>query len=301
MTRFHVGISGWTYGPWRGVFYPPGLRPAQELAYCCGQFNSLEINGSFYALQRPSSYRNWYEQAPAGFLFAVKGGRFITHMKKLRDIEEPLANFFASGVLRLADKLGPFLWQFPPGMAFDPPRFTRFLELLPGDTRAAAKLACRHGEHVAGRAWTDAGEERALRHAFEVRHPSFLCPEFIALLRRYNAALVFADSAGRWPYAEDVTADFVYVRLHGAEDIYASRYADAQLDWWAARCRSWAGGVEPADARRVSDVRPGHVPGHVFVYFDNDAKVHAPFDAARLAQRLGACPLAAVPGASRGR
>ncbi|HEX5512969.1 MAG TPA: DUF72 domain-containing protein [Gammaproteobacteria bacterium] len=286
MTQFYVGISGWTYTTWRGTFYPRSLPQARQLAYCCNRFNSLEINGSFYALQRPDSYRAWYQQAPAGFVFAVKGSRFITHMKKLRDIELPLANFFASGVLRLADKLGPVLWQFPANFAFNAARLAHFLELLPTTARAAAELAQRHGAAVAGRAWTEAEYEGPLRHAFEVRHPSFLCAEFIDLLRHHGAALAFADSAGRWPYAEDVTGDFVYVRLHGAEELYASQYSDAQLDWWAQRCRIWAAGGEPADACRISQQRPTARHREVFVYFDNDAKVHAPFDAARLAQRL---------------
>lgn len=286
MAQFHVGISGWTYGPWRGVFYPQGLRQAKELEFCCRSFNSLEINGSFYSLQRPTSYRGWYQQAPDDFLFAVKGPRFITHMKRLRDVEEPLANFFASGVLRLGHKLGPVLWQFPANLGYDAARFGRFLELLPRTTQDAAELAERHGPQVDGWAWTAAEHEAPLRYAFEVRHPSLLCDEFIGQLRQRNAALVFADTAGRWPYAEDVTADFIYVRLHGAEDLYASRYSDEQLNWWARRCQAWAAGGEPDDARHVSVVRPEQRAREVFVYFDNDAKVHAPFDATRLARRL---------------
>lgn len=195
---FHIGISGWTYPPWRGAFYPSGLAQRQELAYCSRHFNSLEINGSFYSLQRPASYRSWYEQTPETFIFAVKGGRFITHMKKLQAIEEPLANFFASGLLRLADKLGPILWQFPPQLRFDPERLARFLELLPTTSEAAAALAQRHSPQLTEqRAWTQAEHAGRLRYAFEVRHPSFLCQEFIELLRRHQVALVFADSAGR--------------------------------------------------------------------------------------------------------
>jgi uncharacterized protein YecE (DUF72 family) len=290
MAQFRVGISGWTYGPWRGVFYPQGLAQARELAYCGRCFNSLEINGSFYSLQRPESYRTWYQQSPPDFVFAVKGGRFITHMKKLRDVEEALANFFASGVLRLADKLGPILWQFPPNLGFKRERFSRFLDLLPTTHEAAAVLARGHGPLLAGRAWTAPEHEAPLRHAFEIRHPTFLCDEFVDLLREHNAAFVFADTAGRWPYAEDLTADFVYVRLHGAEDLYASEYSDAQLDWWAARCRMWGEGGEPADALRISDRSAPAQPRDVYVYFDNDAKVHAPFDASRLARRLSASP-----------
>jgi uncharacterized protein YecE (DUF72 family) len=282
----YVGISGWTYAGWRGVFYPEKLPHKRELEHASRKMASIEINGSFYSLQRPTSYRRWYEETPPGFVFAVKGSRFITHMKKLRDVETPLANFFASGVLRLAEKLGPILWQFPERMPADLERFERFLELLPKTSVQAAALAERHDERLAGRAWPEADADTPLRHAFEIRHPGLLGPEFVELLRRHNAALVFADTAGRWPYAEDVTADFVYVRLHGAEELYASGYTDAQLDWWAARIREWRRGCEPADRSCVSPGTARRTARDVFVYFDNDAKVHAPFDAMRLAERL---------------
>jgi len=282
----YVGISGWTYAGWRGVFYPEKLAHKRELEYASRKMASIEINGSFYSLQRPTSYRRWYEETPPGFPFAVKGSRFITHMKKLRDVETALANFFASGVLRLAEKLGPILWQFPERMPVDLERYERFLELLPKTSIEAAALAERHDERLAGRAWPEADAETPLRHAFEIRHPGLLGPEFIALLRRHNAALVFADTAGRWPYTEDVTADFVYVRLHGAEELYASGYSDAQLDWWAARIREWRRGREPADRACVTPAAPSRAARDVFVYFDNDAKVHAPFDAMRLMERL---------------
>ncbi|HYH83144.1 MAG TPA: DUF72 domain-containing protein [Longimicrobium sp.] len=282
-----VGISGWTYAGWRGVFYPEKLAHKRELEYASRKMASIEINGSFYSLQRPTSYRRWYEETPPGFVFAVKGSRFITHMKKLRDVDTALANFFASGVLRLAEKLGPILWQFPERMPADLERFERFLELLPRTSVEAAALAERHDERLAGRAWSEADAETPLRHAFEIRHPGFLGPDFVALLRKHNAALVFADTAGRWPYAEDLTSDFVYVRLHGAVELYASGYSDEQLDWWAARIREWRRGCEPADRTCVSPVdAPGAKARDVYVYFDNDAKVHAPFDAMRLMERL---------------
>jgi len=283
-----IGISGWAYGSWHAGFYPPGLARRRELEYASRRLNSVEINGTFYSLQRPSSFRRRYDATPPGFLFAVKGSRFITRMKKLRDVETPLANFFASGVLLLRDKLGPILWQLPPNLAFDRDRLARFLTLLPRSTTAAAQLARRHDHRLTGRAWTRADRDRPLRYAFEVRHPSFLCAQFAELLREHGAALVFADSAGLHPYAEQVTADFVYIRLHGAEAIYASRYTDAQLDGWANRIRAWQAGREPRDARRI----PGAPPAprgrrDVYVYFDNDAHGHAPFDALRLAERLG--------------
>lgn len=288
MHRIRVGISGWTYGPWRGVFYPKGLPHKRELEYASRQLNSIEINGSFYSLQRSESYRTWYEQTPDDFVFAMKGGRFITHMKKLRDVETPLANFFASGVLALKEKLGPILWQFPPNFGFDPDRFERFFELLPRDSESAAKFARRHDEKLKGRALTQTDRKRRIRHAVEVRHASFLTPVFFALLRKHRIAFCFADSAGQWPYCEDVTADFVYVRLHGAEELYASGYTESALEWWARRIRAWSGGGEPADARRVHQ-RPARTCGgrDVYVYFDNDMKVKAPFDAMALAARLG--------------
>ncbi len=287
MATVRVGISGWTYPGWRGDFYPAGLPQRRELEYASRQMNSVEINGSFYSLQRPSSYRTWAEHTPSDFEFAVKGGRFITHMKKLKDAEVPLANFFASGVLRLAEKLGPILWQLPPQLGFDYDRVAHFLDLLPRDTAAAAALARRRQDRFADRSWTEAEHEGPVRHAFEVRHPSFFTAAFIDLLRDHGAAFVAADSAGTWPYAEDVTADFVYVRLHGAERLYASGYTDAQLDGWARRVETWHAGAEPPDARRVTATAPPPAAARdVYVYFDNDAEGHAPFDAVRLADRL---------------
>ena len=283
-----IGISGWAYRSWHDGFYPPGLARRRELEHASRRLNSVEINGTFYSLQRPSSFRRWYDETPPGFLFAVKGSRFITHMKKLRDVGTPLANFLASGVLLLRDKLGPILWQLPPNLAFDGERMARFLALLPRTSADAARLARRHDHRLDGRAWTRTDRDRVIRHAFEVRHPSFLCAEFAELLRQHGAALVFADTAGLYPYAEQVTADFVYIRLHGADAIYASRYTDEQLDWWAARIRAWQAGREPRAARRIDGAPPPpRGRRHVYVYFDNDARGHAPFDALRLAERLG--------------
>jgi uncharacterized protein YecE (DUF72 family) len=287
VTQPRIGISGWTYAPWRGVFYPEGLAHRRELEYASRKFNSIEINGSFYSLQSPASWARWYGETPADFVFAVKGGRFITHMKKLRDVEAPLANFLASGLLRLGEKLGPILWQFPAQFPFNPDRFASFLELLPRRTGQAAELAARHDERMIGRSWTEAERDVPLRHAFEIRHPSFVHPAFVELLRRHGAALVFADAAGLFPYFEDLTADFVYLRLHGAEQLYTSGYTDAQLDWWAERIRLWRVGRQPGDATLAAP-GTGHAAGErdVYVYFDNDAKVHAPFDALRLMERL---------------
>jgi uncharacterized protein YecE (DUF72 family) len=296
MARIRIGISGWSYAPWRGTFYPRDLPTGHELAYASRCLRSIEINGSFYSLQTPSSYRAWYEAAPPGFLFAVKGGRFITHMKKLAKVETPLANFFASGVLCLREKLGPILWQLPPSLRFDPDRLAAFFDLLPRDTEAAAALARRHDRRVSGRAWTRTDRRRAIRHALEVRHDSFLDQRFVRLLRQHRIALVVADTAGRWPFMEDVTADFVYVRLHGAEELYVSGYGDVALKAWARKVRAWARGGSPRGARLTAPPAPRRRSGrHVFVYFDNDVKVRAPFDAMALAHKLG---LGRAPGVS---
>lgn len=278
-----IGISGWRYAPWRGVFYPKGLAQHRELAYAAGQLPSIEINGSFYSLQRPESYAAWHAATPPGFVFAVKGNRFLTHMLKLKDIDGPLANVLASGVFELREKLGPFLWQFPPVMKFDPQRFEHFLSLLPQDTDAAHELALQYQPRMEGRVALDAGPRRPLRHAVEIRHESFLDPAFIAMLRRYKVALVVADTAGRWPLAEDLTADFVYIRLHGDKELYASGYGDEAIAAWAARIHAWRNGRQPDDARLVSPVAPPKAAARdVYCYFDNDIKVHAPYDAQRL-------------------
>ena len=283
-----VGISGWLYGGWRGSFYPKELRRRDELSYASRHFDTIEINGTHYSLQRPDSFARWYDETPDGFVFAVKGSRFITHMKQLRDIATPLANFFAQGVLRLEDKLGPLLWQFSPRFRFNAEKLDAFLSLLPRDTDQAAALAARHDHRLAGRSWTRTHRCRPLRHAVEIRHSSCLDRDFMALLRRHRVALVFADTVD-WPYAEDVTADFLYLRLHGSEVLYASGYEDEALEWWAARIRSWSMGTQPNDARLVDDTTP--LPRQrrdVYVYFDNDAKVRAPFDAQVLREKLRA-------------
>ncbi|MFN3789141.1 DUF72 domain-containing protein [Massilia sp.] len=279
----YIGISGWRYVPWRGVFYPKGLAQHRELAYAAGQLPSIEINGSFYSLQRPESYAAWHAATPPGFVFAVKGNRFLTHMLKLKDIEGPLANVLASGVFELRDKLGPFLWQFPPVVKFDPQRFEHFLSLLPQDTDAARELALQYQPRMEGRVSLASGPKRPLRHAVEIRHESFMSPSFIAMLRRYNVALVVADTAGRWPLCEDLTADFVYIRLHGDKELYASGYEDDAIAAWAARIDAWRRGRQPDGARLVSDRPPPKAKARdVYCYFDNDIKVHAPYDAQRL-------------------
>ena len=228
--QLRIGISGWRYVGWRGKFYPKGLPQHRELEFASGTFNSVEINGSFYSLQRSSSYQRWYSDTPDDFVFSVKGARFITHMKKLRDVETPLANFFASGVLALRGKLGPILWQLPPNFGWDPERLTRFFKMLPRNTAQAAKLAKKHDDKLKTRAWMKIDPAAGpLRYAVEVRHPSFMVPEFFALLRKHKIAFVFADTAKKWPYAEDLTADFVYIRLHGDKELYVSGYNNKAL------------------------------------------------------------------------
>lgn len=272
--RSFVGVSGWRYPRWRGDFYPKGLRQRDELAYAAGRMSSVEVNGSFYSLQRPSSYASWAAATPDGFTFAVKGGRFITHLKQLHDVDAPLANFFASGVLALGPKLGPVLWQLPARMPLSPDRLERFLALLPRSHAEAAALATRHDDKLAeDRVLTEARVEQPIRHALEPRHPSFETAQARALLAEHDVCMVVADSAGTWPTMPDATSDFRYVRLHGETELYASGYTDASLDRWAAQCREW--------------LTEGH---DTYVYFDNDAKGHAPHDAVRLIERLGGRP-----------
>lgn len=282
-----IGISGWRYAPWRGVFYPKGLVQRRELAYAAEHLGTIEVNGSFYALQRPESYQAWRAEVAPDFVFSVKGGRFVTHLKKLADVEVPLANFFASGVLALGPALGPVLWQLPPTLGYDAGRLARFFDLLPRTTAQAAELASRHDERLDDRAWTTTDADRPLRHVLEVRHASFATPELPALLREHGIGLVVADTAGRWPHLEDVTTDVVYVRLHGDAELYVSGYDDPALDRWADRVRAWAAGGEPPDAHRLGPPADPAPDGRdVFVYFDNDTKVRAPFDAMALADRL---------------
>lgn len=250
----------------------------------------MEINGSFYSLQRPSSYLAWRSETPDDFVFAVKGGRFITHDKKLRGCAQPLANFFASGVLALREKLGPVLWQLPRQLAFDPSRLEEFFALLPRTTRAAAQLGAQHDERLKHGAYLEVDRDRRIRHALEVRHETYDDPEFVRLLRKHDIALVVVDTAGTFPFFEDVTSDLVYARLHGGETLYVSGYRSASLDRWAARVAAWRDGGQVAGAVLAApDARPrARARRDVYVYFDNDANVRAPFDAMSLAARLDA-------------
>ena len=268
-----VGISGYDYKGWRGRFYPQELPARRWLEYASRQFDSIELNGTFYSLKSPAVFERWAMEVPDDdFLFAVKGGRFITHNLKLRNVEASLGNFFASGILLLGEKTGPFLWQLPGTYRFEADRLDEFMRQLPRDSRAVEAVARQHDHRLRRGAWVDRVADVEYRHAFEVRHPTYFCDEFFDLLRAHRCAFVVADTAGTFPYAEEVTADFVYVRLHGARELYASGYTDAELDEWARKIEAWR--------------RSGR---DVYVYFDNDAKVHAPFDALRLRERLGSC------------
>ncbi len=302
MATTRVGISGWRYEPWRGSFYPKDLLQRAELEYASRVLPVIEINGSFYSLQRPASYASWYDQTPAGFVFTVKAPRYITHTLRLRDVAEPVANFLASGLFNLREKLGPLLWQFPPSFRYDHARMEAFFELLPRDTEEASRLARKRSAWMKGRELLKAETRRRLRHAVEIRNMSFLAPTFIDLLRAHRIALVIAESARRWPMPQDITADFVYMRLHGDKALYKSGYSDRALERWAKRIRCWAAGSEPADAERVSAKK--HVARKsrdVYCFFDNtDVKLRAPFDSQTLMRKLGLkVPVAASAQAAR--
>ncbi len=269
--RAYLGVSGWRYKSWRGDFYPAGLVQRRELAHIASRMSSVEVNGSFYSLLRPSTYAGFRAQTPDDFVLAVKGGRYLTHIKRLAGAETALANFLASGVLALGPKLGPLLWQLPPTLAFDEGRLLSFFALLPRTTGAAAALAARHDEKLDGdRVHLEVDRDRPLRHAIEVRHPSFCTDRTVRLLREHGIALVLADSPHRWPLLEQDTAEFRYVRLHGHPDLYASGYSPATLDYWAERVRAWTAAGQDA-----------------YVYFDNDIRGRAPYDAVALAERVG--------------
>jgi len=287
MPETRIGISGWRYGPWRGKFYPPNLPQNLELNFAARCVNSIEINGSFYSLQTPSAYEKWYDSTPDDFVFAVKGSRFITHMKRLKDLQQAQANFWASGILRLDEKLGPILWQLPPNFQFVKETLEEFFDELPRNTADAAKIARGCSDFMKDRSWMKIRKIRPLRHAIEIRNESFVTEEFVNLLRRQRVALVIADTANKWPYMEDMTADFVYVRLHGELELYASGYDDRALNHWANRLKKWRQGGEPARGPRCAPKAPRISSRDVFVYFDNDMKVFAPFNAMDLARRLG--------------
>jgi uncharacterized protein YecE (DUF72 family) len=262
MAAIRAGIGGWQFEPWRGVFYPKGLAQARELAHASRQVTSIEINGTFYGAQKPTSFRKWYAETPEDFIFSVKGPRYATHRRALGEAGGSIERFFGSGVLELGQKLGPILWQFPPTTQFDAANFTTFLDLLPRER-----------------------EGRALRHVLEVRHPSFAAPGFIELLRRRGVALAMVDDKNR-PAIQDVTADFVYARLRRSEADEPTGYPRVALDQWVKRLRTWSEGGEPADAARHHPTPAPKAPRDCFVYFINGAKLRAPAAAVAFLERL---------------
>jgi len=289
--KIRIGLSGWSYQGWRGDFYPQGLPRKQELAYASSRFPTLEINGTFYGLSTPKTMRAWYQTAPEGFVYAVKGSRFITHNKKLNDIDGPLANFMASGILELREKLGPILWQLGPDLRFDAERLDRFLASLPRDREAVADLA-RQATLDRPQTTDRIGANRRVRHVIEPRHESFFGEEMARIARKHGVAVAFSHSSA-WPYTEEITAGFVYLRLHGPRALYSSGYNRVELEEWAERIRVWSEGSEPGDARRLGERRPPRRKHrNVYVYLDNDSGGHAPRDAAELIRLL-------TPGGAR--
>lgn len=284
--KIRVGVSGWTYAPWRGSFYPKGLTQKKELEYASRKLNTIEVNGTFYGLQKPKSFQAWYDQTPADFCFAVKGGQFITHVLRLKEFEEPVSTFLASGLFCLKEKLGPILWQFPPNVTLKDDRFEKFLRYLPYDSEEAEKVARDHSSRIEGNAQTEAGGKYPIRHAFEFRHASFKNADFLATMREFGAAVVVADSAGKAPYIEDVTADFVYARMHGQDERFAKGYTDDAIEAFASRVRAWASGKDPKGAELLLPAPPSK-PRDVFVYFSTDEKEYSPFDALKMIKALG--------------
>ena len=279
-----IGVSGWSYEAWRGTFFPPRLPRARRLSYAAARFRTIEINGTFYGLLKPDDFAKFHDETPADFVFAVKAPRFLTHLLRVRALGPAFSNFLASGVLRLGRKWGPLLWQFPARQRFEADVRRQFFETLPRDSDQAAWMARRHDHRIAKGTWTRKLADTRLRHAIEIRNTSFCVPAFIELLRDFEVALVVADAV-EWPLLFDVSSDFVYCRLHGSEELYASGYEDDALDVWARRVAAWAGGREPVGVKRLA-ARPQRAPRDVFVFFDTDAKVRAPADALQLVEKI---------------
>lgn len=287
MAKVRIGVSGWNYDEWKGNFYPEGLPENVRLGHAASVFDTIEVNGTFYGLADPGTCRAWREAVPDHVELAIKGSRYITHMKRMGEPETPLANFFASGILEIGPNLGPVLWQLPARHRFDAERLDRFLALLPKDTIEAAELARGHDNRVEDAAYGN-GSRHRMRHVLEVRHQSFLNEEAVEILRSHGVALCFSHSA-EWPYIEEITAGFVYLRLHGPRLLYASEYSEGELRVWAQRIEAWRGGGEPGDAARITEQEPPERRERdVYVYFDNTAHGYAPADAIRLTRLLDA-------------
>lgn len=258
-----AGIGGWIYKPWRGVFYPEGLRQADELAYATSHLTSIEINATHYRLQSPKSFRKWADTAPDGFVYALKGPRLVTQQKVLAETGKFIERFIGSGLSELGDKLGPILWQFAPFKAFDEADFSAFLNHLP-----------------------ETLEGRKLNHVIEVRHDSFEDPAFIRLLRNHGVSPVYVDSED-YPSISDITGDVVYARLQRGDFSIETGYAANDLDAWAKRAKVWAAGGMPGDLKVVDEThKPDTKPRDVFVYFIHEGKLRAPAAAMSLIERL---------------
>lgn len=268
MTKIYVGMSGWQHAGWRGGFYPKGLVQKRELEYASRQVTSIEVNGTFYSLQKPETFQKWHDSVPDDFVFAVKAPQYITHVRRLKEVEEPLATFFASGVLCLREKLGPFLWQFPPNVMLKDDRFEKFMRMLPRDSHELGRMAKNHGPRVKGRNYLEVHGDYPIRHAFEFRHPSFFNSEFLDLMREQEIAVVIAHSGLKSPYTEQLTGDFVYCRMHGQESRYVKGYPPSFVNAWSEKVRGWS---EKRD---------------VFVYFDTEEKDYAADDALNLLAKL---------------
>jgi uncharacterized protein YecE (DUF72 family) len=262
MSQIRVGIGGWVFPAWRGVFYPKGLPQARELEHASRHLTSIEINGTFYRTQKPESFRKWADATPAGFVFSLKGPQFATNRRVLAEAGSSIERFFGSGVLELGPKLGPVLWQMAPFKKFEPEDFEAFLALLPKQL-----------------------DGKAIRHVVEVRHESFVAPEFVSLLRKYSVAPVLVES-DKHPLIADVTADFVYCRLQKTAEKVPTGYSPAALDAWAERAKAWAGGASAGDLKTISTQPPAKTPRDVFIYMISGAKVRAPAAAMGLIERL---------------
>lgn len=269
MTKIRIGISGWTYPDWRGSFYPEHITIKNELQFASRAFNSIEVNGTFYSLQKPKIFEKWHDETPPGFSFAIKAPKYITHERRLKDIATPVANFLASGILALKDKLGPLLWQLPPHLPYDVVRIKAFLEGLPHTTKDAVKIAGNHSEWMAERCYLETDIDRPLRHALEVRHHSYVNDEFLSLMKEHKVAIVIGDTAGKWPMIEHITGSMIYIRLHGDEELYPKGYTKQALKSWAAKIADISAQVES-----------------VYVFCDSDFKIAAPMDAKHLMNHL---------------
>jgi uncharacterized protein YecE (DUF72 family) len=260
--HIYAGIGGWTYEPWRGVFYPEGLPHARELSYAAEHLTSIEVNGTFYRTQTPTTFRKWAAEVPDGFMFALKAPRYAVNRSVLKEAGDSIKRFLDSGVIELGKHLGPLLWQFAPAKKFDEADFGGFLELLPKRF-----------------------DGRSLQHVVEVRHNSFKTPAFVALLREHALPVVFAEHAA-YPAIADVTGDFIYARLQKGNEKLAMGYTPQALNAWAVRARIWARGGEPDDLVRVDEKRAPKKMRDVFIYFIHEAKVRAPAAAMGLIERL---------------